>query len=93
MIINLLFHKFPIVCKSTADAFYMYTMTHGEDEYGEDTTEELQDILIDQDWLEMTDKEKDTVKKEIEGVLGDLLPAEVVKKKVVEEKKVEVVVD
>jgi len=41
MIINLLFHKFPIVCKSTADTFYMYTMTAGEDEFGEDPCEEL----------------------------------------------------
>jgi len=91
MIINLLFHKFPIVSKNTADAFYMYTMTQGEDEFGEDPCEELQDILIEQDWLEMTDKQKSEVKAEIEKVLGDKLPQEAVKEKAEkEEAKTEV---
>ena len=89
MLINLLFHKFPIVQKSTADAFYMYTMTHGEDEFGEDVADELQDILIDQDWLDMSEKDKVDVKASLEKVLGDKLPAEVEKKMVVEEKQEE----
>lgn len=41
MLVNLLFHKFPIIQKNAADSFYMYIMTHGEDEFGEDEAEEL----------------------------------------------------
>lgn len=41
MLIKLLFHKFPVICKNAADSFYMYSMSHGDDEFGEDVTEEL----------------------------------------------------
>ena len=88
MIINLLFHKYPIVCKNTADTFYMYVMTQGEEEFeiDEDTNDELQDILLDQDWLEMSEKEKAAAKQSIEAILGDRLPAQKTKAKKEEEK-------
>ena len=41
MIVNLLFHKYPIISKTAADSFYMYTLTHGDDEFGEDVSEEI----------------------------------------------------
>lgn len=47
MLVKLLFHKYPCICKNAADSFYMYTMTHGDDEFGEDLSEELQDVLIE----------------------------------------------
>ena len=40
-IINLLFHEFPVIQKSAADAFYMYLLAFGDDEFGEDQNEEL----------------------------------------------------
>ena len=91
LIVNLLFHKYPIISKTAADSFYMYTLTHGDDEFGEEISEEIQDILIEQDWLEMTDKDKNSVKESLEKVLGDKLPAEegVKKKKKETVKKVE----
>ena len=64
LIINLLFHKFPIICKNTAETFYMYTLKQGEEHFGEDENEEIQDILLDNDWLDMTDKDKDKVVQE-----------------------------
>ena len=52
----------------------MYTLKQGEEHFGEDENEEIQDILLDNDWLDMTEKDKDQVKLELEGILGDKLP-------------------
>jgi len=41
MLVKLLFHKFPVVSKCAADSFYMYLMTQGDAEFGEEKSEEL----------------------------------------------------
>ena len=82
--IPLLFHEFPVVSKCAADRFYLYLMTQGDEEFGNEQSELLQDILIEQDWLEMTNWEKDKVKTMLKEAFGDRLPENRIKKELEE---------
>ena len=57
-------HGFPRVRQALADKLQMAFMTYGEDVFGEEKNEEIEDKLLETDWLEMDNNLLDETRNE-----------------------------
>lgn len=64
-----MFHKFPKVRKTLVDAFYLLMLADGDSILNEESNTQLCDILIENNWLEITDQQIDSLKNTFNSLI------------------------